>query len=655
VSSVRFDSRRLLVGVWYAAATAASFVAAMLLRYDFAIPAHKVPLLWRALAIALPVKVSIFYLTGLHRRVWWRFADIVDLYRVFVANVLASLGFAVIDLVIYLDLIRRGIPHSVYGVDFLVSLMLLGGIPLAYRIYWEIGHAPRSRTAGKGILIYGAGVAGTMLVREIRAKPQLGYKVIGFLDDDPKKRDAVLMDVPVLGTGRDVVRIVDRYKRTGPKVDELIIAMPSVATHELPMREVLANCRTVGVPCKTVPTLGELLSGKVRIGQIRDLSPADLLGREPVLLDEPHIRADITGRKVLVTGAAGSIGSELCLQIARFEPGLLVALDQAESGLFTIELELRRKFPTLEMISELADVRDASRVDEVMRRHAVELVFHAAAYKHVPVMESHVLEAVKTNVFGTWNVVQSALRHHVATFLMISSDKAVNPTSVMGATKRVAELIVSAMPFDGAGGRTKFVSVRFGNVLGSSGSVVPIFLAQIASGGPVTVTHPEACRFFMTLREAVQLVLQASTMGHGSEIFVLDMGEPIHIVDLARNMIQLSGLVPDRDIEIRFVGLRPGEKIREELLSEGEDLLPTHHSKIRIFAGPRVPLDTIETWVGRLQDLVAQRDVEAVIAHLKTLVPEYRPATASSGAKEVEDTRRPLPVPALTKLAGRNP
>jgi FlaA1/EpsC-like NDP-sugar epimerase len=368
-----------------------------------------------------------------------------------------------------------------------------------------------------------------------------------------------------------------------------------------------------------------MLAGKVLTAQIRDLSPTDLLGREPVRLDEGRIRENIAGKSVLVTGAAGSIGSELCRQAAKYKPVRLIAFDQAESDLFKIDLELRKKFPDLDIVSEIGDIRDPQRVENVICRYAVDSVFHAAAYKHVPLMETHVLEAVKNNVIGTWNVARAAQRNGVSRFLMVSSDKAVNPVNIMGVTKRVAELIVCAMQA-AAGSGTQYVSVRFGNVLGSNGSVVPLFQAQIASGGPVTVTHPEIRRYFMTVREAVALVLQASTMGKSSEVFILDMGEPIRIVDLARNMIRLAGFAPDEEIEIRFTGLRPGEKLYEELITEGENVLPTYHEKIKIFKGPPVSLDSIERWLADLGVLLERRAAAAVVAHLQKLVPEYRPS-----------------------------
>ena len=336
---------------------------------------------------------------------------------------------------------------------------------------------------------------------------------------------------------------------------------------------------------------------------------------------------------MIVTGGAGSIGSELCRQVARFEPKTLVIFDQAESELYKIDMELRRNFPSLSIVPAIGDIQDSERIDWVIRTHQADSLFHAAAYKHVPMMESHLVEAVKNNVLGTWNVIEAAARLRVANFLMISSDKAVNPTTIMGLTKRAAELIVSAMPVSVT--NTKFVSVRFGNVLGSNGSVVPLFKEQIAAGGPVTVTHPDMRRYFMTIPEATQLVLQASTMGTGgSEIFVLEMGEPVRIVDLARNMIRLSGLEPDEDIEIRFVGLRPGEKLSEELMMEDEHLVPTPHNKIHIFRGIRPSFSVIEEWLTELRHLLELRDETAILAHLVKLVPEYQRKSAKKAGGE---------------------
>ena len=624
------DPRRFLIVLLHLATITFSLAIADLLQFDFSLAVDELSLFQRALLLALSVKMLVFYLAGLQRRWWWRLVDMVDLNRLLIANAIGSVGFAVLcELWVGPDF-----PWSIYFIDFLLCFVLTAGARFSARLYHEGVSNGRAKNGAKGILIYGAGEAGTMLVREIRANSRLGYKVVGFLDDDPHKQGATIMGVPVLGKGADAASVVKCSEAGYPRIEEIVIATPSATGRQ--MREVLGHCRAAGVRCKTVPSLGELLTGKVLSAQIHDVSVNDLLGREPIQLSEDQIRADIAGRTVLVTGAAGSIGSEICRQVAGFAPRRLIAFDQAESDLFKIDLELRGEFPELDLIPQIGDIQDFGRVENIIQYHEVDSIFHAAAYKHVPMMEAHVSEAVKNNVLGTWSVVQAACRNGVSNFLMISSDKAVNPTSVMGVTKRVAELIVSGMPGNGSGQGTKFVSVRFGNVLGSNGSVVPIFQAQIAAGGPVTVTHPEARRYFMTVREAVQLVLQASTMGKGSEIFVLDMGEPIRIVDLARNMIRLSRRVPDQDIEIRYVGLRPGEKIFEELTTQGENILPTFHEKIKIFEGPRVSHALIQRWLKELNVLLERGDAATIIAHLKRLVPEYLPARASGSVEPLE-------------------
>jgi FlaA1/EpsC-like NDP-sugar epimerase len=494
---------------------------------------------------------------------------------------------------------------------------------VAPRIYGHLIARGKSKSGDRGILIYGSGVAGSMLVRELRQNPRLNYTVLGFLDDDHSRRDAMLMGVPVLGTGRDAKEIVERFSGSPCKVQEIVIAVPSANASQ--MEGIIANCRAAGVHFKTIPSHGELLSGRIRNGGTHTLSPDDLLGRDTVQLNEDNIRAQIAGRTLLVTGAAGSIGSELCRQIARFEPRKLIAFDQAESELFKLDLNLRESFPNLDLQIEIGDVRELDRLEELLSREPVDAVLHAAAYKHVPLMESHVLEAVKNNVLGTWNVLTATRRSRATNYLLISTDKAVRPSSIMGLTKRIAELLTSAVAAEQINNRRRFVSVRFGNVLGSNGSVVPIFQAQIAAGGPVKVTHPDVQRYFMTIREAVQLILQASTMGKGSEVFVLDMGEPVVIADLARNMIRLSGFVPDEEIKIKYTGLRPGEKLFEELITDGENILATYHQKIKIFQGAALGVSEIETWIERVKIDVEKCDAPALVALMKELVPEYQP------------------------------
>lgn len=589
----------------------ASLSGAFLLRFDFSLPQDQIPLLLIGAAIVLPVRMVVFQVMGLQKG-GWQYTGIADLIRLLVANGISFVVFTMAGIFIA----GPTFPRSVYCIDFLLAFLLTAASRCGIRLYREARAG--SKYVRKNILIYGAGPAGIALAREIRANPDLGYKVIGFLDDSPWKKDLNILGAPVLGAGREAAALVAQCRRRQQKVDEIVVAMPSEDSGAI--REALSHCRGAGVQCKTMPGIGDLLTGKVLVSQLRPVDVTDLLGREPVRIEEKRIREHIAGRSVLVTGAAGSIGSELCRQIATFGPFQLVILDQAESDLFRIDNELRAKFPDRRILAEIGDIRDESRVREVIQEFHIQAIFHAAAYKHVPLMEAHPLEAVRNNVLGTRNLVQAAYDLDVETFLMISSDKAVRPTSVMGATKRVSELVLLAMPQD----RTRFVSVRFGNVLGSNGSVIPLFQDQIAAGGPLTVTHPEMRRYFMTIPEAVQLVLLASTMGRGSEVFVLDMGEPVRIVDLARRMITLAGRVPDHDIEIQFTGIRPGEKLHEELITEGENILPTSHEKIRIFQGPSKDPRFMAEWLRELESLLNSRDEAGTIAHLKELVHEYQ-------------------------------
>jgi FlaA1/EpsC-like NDP-sugar epimerase len=603
------------------AAVGLAVTTAFQLQYDFAIPPSQAPVLRHALLLAILIKLPVFDCVGFYRSLR-RFVSIPDLYSVFVGNVAGSALFAAIAILA----IGPEMPRSIVVTDGIICFLATALVRFSVRIFDE-AFGERARQPRTGILIYGAGRAGAELLHEIHSNSASRYSVKGFLDDDPLKQGAVIRGAPVLGTGREAFCVVQRLNRLRPVVEEIIIAMHSVTGQQ--MREALANCRAAHVPCKTVPGIDELLSGKFLANQVRNVSVQDLLGRQAVNLDDAPVRTRIRGRSILVTGAAGSIGSELCRQIARFSPSCVVAFDQAESELFRIENELRERFPDLDVVAALGDIRDPDRLPELLERHRVESVFHAAAYKHVPMMETHVLEAVRNNVFGTWNLVRAARHANVRNLLMISSDKAVNPICVMGATKRVCERIVGAQGMERIGPTS--ASVRFGNVLGSNGSVVPIFQAQIAAGGPVKVTHPQARRYFMTISEAVSLTLQASTRSQGSEIFVLDMGEPIRIVDLAENMIRLAGLVPYEDIEIQFTGLRPGEKLIEELNVDGEGILPTDQEKMRVIQEQPLSWDIIPDWIGQLDRLLALRCEADIIAHIRQLVPEYsaRPGLVS--------------------------
>ncbi len=489
-----------------------------------------------------------------------------------------------------------------------------GGSPPDGKTGFRISRLP-DPGARKRTLIYGAGDAGVTLLREIHQNPALCYEVIGFIDDDPAKPGGFIHRVKVLGSGASLPSIVRSHA-----VEMVFIALPSATGPQ--MTVVLKQCQNAGVSYKTVPGLAEVIEGSGLIAQMREVAVEDLLGRTPVRLEEDQIRGKLEGKVVLVTGAAGSIGSELCRQIARFRPAGIVGFEIAESPLFELDREMRQAFPSTLFHAEIGSIQNRARIDEVLRQYSPSAVYHAAAYKHVPMMETHIFEAIENNVFGTYNVAMAASEHGVEDFVMISSDKAVRPASVMGATKRIAELLLLTLP----SGRTKCVAVRFGNVLDSNGSVIPIFKKQIAAGGPVTVTHPDMRRYFMTIPEACQLVLEASVIGDGGQICVLDMGEPVKIVDLATKLILLSGLRPGQDIKIEFAGVRPGEKLHEELSTMLEDTVPTAHEKIRIFIGNGVPERDMRDWLDSLHRICEDRDIGRLVGALKEIVPDYSPS-----------------------------
>lgn len=464
-----------------------------------------------------------------------------------------------------------GFPRSIILMAWLMNIGALGGMRLALRMRRDF-HLARQRLGAHSqpILIIGAGDAGAILAREYVKHPEINCTVVGFLDDDVSKQRLHVAGKPVLGTRNDLERVVNEYG-----VSQLVIAMPSVKGQVI--RDTVDQGRKLGLKIKTVPGIYELVNGTVSVNQVRDVQIEDLLGRDEVRMDLEAIAAYLTGEVVLVTGAGGSIGSELCRQVCRFSPKQLLLLGHGENSIYEIDVELRRKYPELDVKPIIADIQDEARIRQVLQQYRPGVVFHAAAHKHVPLMEYNPSEAIKNNIFGTLNVARAADEFGVKRFVLISSDKAVNPTSVMGATKRAAEYIVQSFA---SHSETIFVAVRFGNVLGSRGSVIPLFKRQIASGGPVTVTDPRMMRYFMTIPEAVQLVIQAASMGNGGEVFVLDMGEPVRILDLARDLIRLSGFEPDVDIPIVYTGIRPGEKLYEELLTAEEGTQATLHERI---------------------------------------------------------------------------
>jgi FlaA1/EpsC-like NDP-sugar epimerase len=596
--------RRLVSEALQMALAAAALAAAFLLRFEFTLDPLNLKLLTRALPLLLAVKFLVFRGFGL-RDLAWRYLGFQDLTRIAAANVTASAAAAVAIRIA----IGSAFPRSIHILDLLLCLTLMVAARGLARVTFRAHRPPGARR----ILIYGAGDAGVTVLSEIRANPGLGYEVAGFLDDDPQKRDLRLNGARVLGDQKTLAGVARKHR-----VEQILIALPNATGPEL--TAILEQCRAAPVAAKRIPALAELMDHKVLVDQARDVRLEDLLGRAPVRLEQALIRGQLSGRVVLVTGAGGSIGSELCRQIARYAPRALVGMDNAETALYQIDQELREYFPDLVFYPEIGNIQNRRRLDEVFRAHHPASVYHAAAYKHVPLMEAHVFEAVENNVFGTRNVVRAAMASGVEDFVLVSSDKAVRSTNVMGATKRLAELICSA-----AGPR--FRAVRFGNVLGSNGSVIPLFKRQIAAGGPVTVTHPEIRRFFMTIPEAAELVLQASAMGRGGEIFVLDMGEPVRIQDLARNLILLSGFQPDVDIRIEFSGIRPGEKLYEEVSGIEEDTVPTRHPKIRIFTGRAASQETVSRCLEELRRSTDARDAAGVVLSLKELAPDYNPSS----------------------------
>jgi FlaA1/EpsC-like NDP-sugar epimerase len=582
-----------------------------LIRFELNLPAANVEHLLWALPIWVLTKAIVFRLLKLDRGSS-RFISVPDLLRLGLGNVLGS---AISALMIIL-LAPRGFPRSIFLLDLLLSMYGTAGVQLLARILRDVASGRMTRRGGKRVLIYGAGTAGVMLLREFRANARLAcYEVRGFVDDNPHKVGMFVLRLPVLGVGADLPAIAARHR-----IEAVLVAIPSANGAE--MTRIFEQCQSAGVRCKAIPGLADLIDRSSLAVQIRDVAVEDLLCRTPVCLNENGLREKLQEKTVLVTGAAGSIGSELCRQVALLRPGAIVAYDIAETGLFHLESEMRSVYGAVPFFAEIGSIQNRARVSEVFARYTPSMIYHAAAYKHVSMMEGQLFEALENNVLGTWNVAHAAAEYNAADFVMISSDKAVRPTGIMGLTKRVAELMIQSLEQTG----TKFVSVRFGNVLGSSGSVVPTFKKQIAAGGPVTVTHPEMRRYFMTIPEAVHLVLQASTMGKGGEIFVLDMGQPVRIVDLARRLIILSGLEPDRDIRVEFTGIRPGEKLYEELSAYEENTLPTYHEKIKIFSGNGVPGNVMEPYIDTIRRYCGSRDAKRLVFELKRLVPDYNPS-----------------------------
>lgn len=553
------------------------------------------------------IKLIVFLYFKLYKPVW-KYASIEELMNIVVASIVSNA--AVLS---YMFIRQSMLPRSIYILAALLDMVLIGGIRFSFRAVNTVGAGLQKNGNYKSVMIIGGGDAGAMVIREYKNHVQLNSKPVVIIDDNLEKQGQMINGVPVVGTRNDIPKVAEKYK-----IDEIIIAMPSASKKEI--RNIVEIAKTTKCKLKIVPGMFEIIDGKVNISNIRDVSIEDLLGREEIKVDLNEISSYLTDKVVLITGGGGSIGSELCRQIANFNPKKLIILDIYENNAYDIQVELLRKYKDLNLRTVIASIRDRERMMELMDEERPNVVFHAAAHKHVPLMEESPKEAIKNNVFGTLNLAQAADKYEVDKFVMISTDKAVNPTNIMGASKRICEMIIQSM---NSISKTDFVAVRFGNVLGSNGSVIPLFKKQIAEGGPVTVTHEEVIRYFMTIPEAVQLVIQAGAMANGGEIFILDMGEPVKILDLAKDLIRLSGYEPYIDIPIEITGLRPGEKLFEELLLDEEGITSTKHDKIfigkPIFTDYKLLLKSLD----EANRIIKNGTDEELKEYIKTIVPNY--------------------------------
>ena len=630
VKNVLLTYRRVFVILAHLAMWTASLAGAFLLRFEFSFPQHYLATFPLWLAEVLVVRSVVHLVMGLFTGLW-RYSSSRDLIALAKASVVSTAVFALLVTLVG----PHGLPRTVVIMDWLGSVLIVGGVRFSIRAIREIAvqvakPLPEGR---RKVLIVGAGDAGEMLAREIIRAHAARFDAVGFVDDAREKLGERIHGIPVLGKIAQVPALVEEHS-----IDELIFAIPSLSGKE--MRKMVEMCRETGAQIRTLPGLDRIIDGRVTVSQLQAVKIEDLLGREPVELDTAAISQFVRSRVVLVTGAGGSIGSELCRQIARFGPGKLILVEQAENNLFHVHRQLVREFPDVVVVPAIADICDSKRLESIFANERPVVVFHAAAHKHVPMMEENPGEAIKNNVFGTKKLADVADQYGVDKFVMVSTDKAVNPSSIMGVSKRTAEIYVQALS---QRSKTHYVTVRFGNVLGSAGSVIPLFQEQIAAGGPVMVTHPDMKRYFMTIPEACQLILQAGTMGNGGEIFVLDMGEPVKIVDLARDLISLSGLTPGEDIEIKFSGMRPGEKLFEELSTDDEHADKTKHPKI--FVGRFRPYDAVRVAeaLDELHALSHGQDRDLIKRAFARLVPEY------SGARK-DDGERKTPPPEIGRV-----
>jgi len=558
--------RRALVALTHLVLIVFAYTFSFYLRFEFTVPQEYAALILKTLPILVLIKMLVFYYFGLFSGLW-RYAGIEDLWRIIKATSISTVLF-VGGIIFTRGML--GYPRSVFILDWILCTSFISGLRFFSRLFREIFRFSVAKRSKK-VLIVGAGESGVMVLKEYRKNPSMNAEVVGFIDDDPSKRHLHIQSVKVLG-GRDAIgAVVERYG-----VEEIVIAIPSAKGEDI--RQIFSYCEIPNVKIKIVPGFDKIINGELEI-KPREVKPEDLLGRETVRIDEKELEFYLKDKRILVTGAGGSIGSELCRQIARFSPREIILFDHNENDVYFLVVEFKIKYPQVKFKTVIGDIKDIGLLKHFFSTYRPEVIFHSAAHKHVPLMEENPAAAVKNNVIGSRNLIYAADHYKVERFVLISTDKAVNPTSVMGMTKRIAEMILQAKAKNS---KTKFMAVRFGNVIGSDGSVVPLFKRQIEEGGPVTVTHPEAKRYFMSVREAALLVLQAAAIGKGGEIFILDMGEQLKIVDIAKNLIGLSGLKPGKDIAIKFIGLRQGEKLSEEIILHTEQDRLTKHDKIYI-------------------------------------------------------------------------
>ena len=591
-----------------------SLFLSFLIRFEGTFPAEYFSLADRFLVNVIIIKIVVLFLFGLYNSLW-EYASIEELLKIAAASVVANTV-----MLSFLFLFETRIPRSIYIIVTILDVMFIGGVRLSYRMLRRVKNQGSifKRSIKKRVMIVGAGDAGAMVIKELKRHRDLNMKPIVVMDDDNMKWGKSIQGVTVRAGTKDIARTAKTRH-----IDEIIIAIPSASKRDI--AAIVHECKKTECELKILPGVYELINGQVSISEIRNIEIEDLLGRDEVKLDIGDLQALLSGKTVMVTGGAGSIGSELARQIVKYRPQKLILLDINENGLFQIQHELKRGMDKRKIAVPvevlIASIRDRRRIEKIFEQYQPQVIFHAAAHKHVPLMEESPYEAIKNNVFGTQNLVEVSDRYHVETFVQISTDKAVNPTNVMGATKRICEMLIQTQnPVS----KTEFVAVRFGNVLGSNGSVIPLFKQQIEAGGPVTVTHPEITRYFMTIPEAAQLVLQAGAMAKGGEIFVLDMGEPVKILTLAEDLIRLSGFIPYEDMDIEITGLRPGEKLYEELLLKEEGILETHHDKIYIGRPLNVNPEQLKTQLNQLEAMIDEESDQALKQVLRGIVPTYQ-------------------------------